>query len=130
MDERFFTEARGFALSGDAIKTGRVGGNAIAKKSAEQLGDRHAVMFAGDVPQGNIHGADGRDHGAFAAVVAGLVIHLVPQHFRRERVGADQQRLQRKFNGGGRNLRRFQALVERFAPADDAIVRGDFDDGR
>ena len=52
---------------------------AVALSFAEQVGDRLALDLAADVPQGDVDGAHGMDHHAAAAVIAGPVIHPVPQ---------------------------------------------------
>jgi hypothetical protein len=87
------------------------------------------VELAGDVPQGGVHRVDAGNDRAFAAVVARAVVHVVPQHFDVEWVVVDDQRLQRMFDQRSRNLRRLQALREGLAPADEAVVGEQLDQG-
>ena len=60
----------------------------VDRMFAEQLIDRLPIVFAGKIPQRDVDRADGRHHRTLAAEVAGGVIHLVPEHFDIERIGA------------------------------------------
>ena len=128
--ERLVGETGRLALPRDPVEARRVSLHARAERAAQQAMHRHAVGLAGDVPEGDVDRADRGGHGALATVVAGHVIHAVPQHLDVERVRTDQQRTQRRIDHGGRDLRRLEPLGERLAPACDAFVGDDLDDRR
>ena len=68
-----------------------VGHDARLSLAAEQLVDRHAKRIAGQVPQRQIHTADGVNDWSCAAVIHGRPPHNVPQPLDVERVLVHQQ---------------------------------------
>src|SRR5882672_8951032 len=87
------------------------------------------MKFPGYVPQRDIDGADGGHYRTLAPVVARHVIHPMPEDFDIERIGADEQRFQRLVDRRRRDLRRLESLGESLAPAGEALVRDDFQQG-
>ena len=59
-----------------------------ASRPAHQLIDRQAQRLARNVPQGDVHGADGLHRRSLLAVVAQRVVHLAPQDRTVQRVAA------------------------------------------
>jgi hypothetical protein len=127
---RFGDEPRGRVALRQPIEAGRVGAHFTAERAAQQAMHRNAVCLAGKVPDRDVDRADRRDDRSLAAVIARRVVHPVPQDLGRERVLADQQRRERVLDDRGRDLRRLEALRERLAPADRAVVGFDLDDRR
>src|SRR5258706_3150992 len=85
------------------------------------------MKLSRNVPERDVYCADTGHHGALASVITGHVIHAMPEHFDVERVGTDEQGLQRLVDYRGRDLRRLESLRKGFAPARDAFISEDFE---
>ena len=129
MLDGFGGQARGLALAFDAVKARGIGRYLGAKSTSQQGIHGHSISLARDVPQRNIQRADGRHHRALAPVVSSGVVHAVPQHFGGERVGSQQQRLERMLDRRCRYFGRLQALGKGLAPADQARVGENLNQG-
>ena len=89
-------------------------------------------MLAGNVPQGHVHTAHGVDGSASAAVVIGIVVHLLPEILDTQGVFAHQQVLDagadhvgsRGLDDGLHHIGRAVHL----APAHQTVVGGDLDE--
>ena len=68
------------------VIAGAVGGNPRLGLAAEQFVNRHVQRLAGDVPQRQIHCADGIDHQAHLPVRDRRPIHDVPQPLDVQRI--------------------------------------------
>src|SRR5437870_2334891 len=100
-------------------------GELLVDGAPEKLDDRRAEELAFDVPEGYVDRAyrEARD-AAVVPVPPGLIAQRLPDRVRVERVGADDA-LGHSFDDRLRREARLGELGDRFAPADDPVVRGD-----
>ena len=90
---------------------------------------RHAERLSRDIPQRDVDARERAHHRALLPVVARVVVHAVPEHLDVARVGTEQDGLQRMLDCRGRDLRRLQTHADRLAPAGQAAVGDDLDQG-
>src|SRR5207247_11302299 len=76
------------------VQTACVHADTIARPAAQQVVDGLSQGLAHQVPQRDVHGADGLDRDALAAVVDRAPEHLPPEQFNIEWARSQDDRLQ------------------------------------
>ena len=132
-------------LVGAVAETGVVDGDAVAAASAEQVVDGLAAVLAGDVPEGDVDGADGARFGAAVAEYVDGGEHGVPVALDVEGAASQQQGSEIVVDEGADGARRVGGLAEAdqavvgvdaepervgVAPEPDRLQAGDFHKGR
>ena len=107
-----------------AVKPAGINGNFRFRASAEQTINRLLRGLAENVPQRDVHRADGDHADAFAAKRHRLAIHVLPEKFDVPRVRADEQRLEIKINDLLGDARRERGVAD----AGEAVVGENFHD--
>ena len=107
-----------------AVKAAGIDRNARFGAAAEQTIDGLLRRFAEQVPQRDVHRADGDHADAFAAKRHRLAIHVLPEKFDVPRICADEQRLEIKINDLLGDQRRKRGVAD----ADEAVVGEDLHD--
>lgn len=101
-----------------------VGEEPVSYLASEQLIDRLVERLAFDVPQGEVHRADGSHRDRPPAPVDATV-EVLPGVLDPVRVQADQQR--RDVISQIRRHRQFASVDRSIAPPDDPIIGGDLE---
>jgi hypothetical protein len=94
-----------------------------ARCAAEQLVQRHVRHLAGQVPEGDIHGADGAHLGARPAAERHRLQHIRPQPVDLRRIAPQQHGRKRTVHHGFLGFR----VRIRFAQAHQAAIGVDAD---
>ncbi len=105
------------------VETRRVRTHLVAEGAADQLVHGLVERLADDVPERDVHAADGRDRHAREAVVLDLVVEQLPDGLDIERVEADQRGLVERLDHAARDGGGPVAI----APSDDAGIGHDLD---
>src|SRR4029453_14634578 len=101
-----------------------VGEDFVPGGSAEQLVDGHVQGLALDVPQGQVDRSDGC-HGDGAAAPVGTTVEVLPVVF--DPVGVPSEQCGREVVAEVAGHGEFAAVQGGVAPADDAVIGGDFE---
>ena len=114
---------RGQLVERRAVQAARVDRNARLGAAAEETVDGLPRRLAEQVPEGDVHRADGDHADSLAAERHRLAVHELPEELQVPRVGAQQERLQVEVD----HLLRDAGREGGVADADEAVVAHDLD---